>query len=551
MKKGILIVLLVLCLLILGLLILNLANGGIWIIEGLNGKDGVDGQNGTNGQDGKDGKDGKSAYELAREAGFSGSLHEWLLSLAVQGMDGAPGKNGVGVRSAAVDANGHLIVTLTDGTVLDAGQVRGDDVPAFSDQPDADGFYEVYETVVMTGYSSLNLRLEPDITNGEVYTAISYGTVLLRIGDQKVEDGYSRFLYKNTVCYARSHNFEMQYNYNASVPVYHLPERFVMTAGEQSLFHVDQIMPNKPDDIKVSFSYTGAGERAYLGADCFAVTPSSAGEGTLTVRFSRYENGELTAIASERVPVTVVAKTTHAAALTGLFLGDSRISGGDLLYAMKSAMPNLTFLGTRPLSASGIYHEGRGAWSTEHYLSEASSDVSGVNTANAFYNPATNGFDFTYYMQENGFAGQTLDFVVINLGANDAFSRKAAENIAAMVASIHAYSAEIKVLILHEYLSPADGYCLTGSANRDVEAMRVKQFGFFSYLSEQFAEREDEGIYLLPTHLGINAGSDWPREEIVVGDASSLKVTDVVHLGSSGYGKEADVIASYLGHLFG
>lgn len=53
--------------------------------DGLDGKDGVDGANGQDGKDGIngiDGKDGKSAYELAVENGFEGTLQEWLDSLA-------------------------------------------------------------------------------------------------------------------------------------------------------------------------------------------------------------------------------------------------------------------------------------------------------------------------------------------------------------------------------------------------------------------------------------------------------------------------------------
>ena len=34
--------------------------------------------------------------------------------------------DGVGIQSAATNANGHLLLTLTDGTTLDAGFVRGD-----------------------------------------------------------------------------------------------------------------------------------------------------------------------------------------------------------------------------------------------------------------------------------------------------------------------------------------------------------------------------------------------------------------------------------------
>jgi len=42
---------------------------------------------------GPKGEDGKSAYELACENGFSGTLDEWLESL--KGQDGLPGENGV------------------------------------------------------------------------------------------------------------------------------------------------------------------------------------------------------------------------------------------------------------------------------------------------------------------------------------------------------------------------------------------------------------------------------------------------------------------------
>ena len=37
--------------------------------------------------------------------------------------------DGVGIQSAATNANGHLILTLTDGTTLDAGSVKGDPGP--------------------------------------------------------------------------------------------------------------------------------------------------------------------------------------------------------------------------------------------------------------------------------------------------------------------------------------------------------------------------------------------------------------------------------------
>ena len=150
-------------LLVAVLLALNLYHGGVWILQGLNGSNG---ENGVNGSDGKDGQDGKSAYELACENGFEGSLHEWLLSLAVRaedGKDGENGKDGVGIREVWIDANGHLIVTLTDGSELDAGYVGSDRY--VSDATDAQGFYAVCETVVLkAGVEGLYLRSLPEIS---------------------------------------------------------------------------------------------------------------------------------------------------------------------------------------------------------------------------------------------------------------------------------------------------------------------------------------------------------------------------------------------------
>lgn len=111
-------------------------------------KDGVDGKDGTN---------GKSAYELACENGFTGTLEEWLESLVgkdgvaaakgdkgdpgekgdkgdpgekgdkgdtgAQGAPGAAGKDGVGIANAYVDGNLHLWIVLSDGTEIDAGYV--------------------------------------------------------------------------------------------------------------------------------------------------------------------------------------------------------------------------------------------------------------------------------------------------------------------------------------------------------------------------------------------------------------------------------------------
>jgi hypothetical protein len=68
----------------------------------LKGKDGLNGKDGAPGKDGRPGRDGAPG---------------------VNGKDGQNGKDGVGVSKAKVDIDGELVITLTNGTVIEAGKV--------------------------------------------------------------------------------------------------------------------------------------------------------------------------------------------------------------------------------------------------------------------------------------------------------------------------------------------------------------------------------------------------------------------------------------------
>ena len=65
--------------------------------SGQNGTNGINGKNGVNGQDGQNGQDGK---------------------------DGQDGTAGRGIDNAMIDNGGYLILTMTDGTTINAGLVR-------------------------------------------------------------------------------------------------------------------------------------------------------------------------------------------------------------------------------------------------------------------------------------------------------------------------------------------------------------------------------------------------------------------------------------------
>ena len=85
---------------------------------------------------GTDGRDGKSAYEIARENGFTGTKEEWLLSLkgakgdkgenGRDGLNGTQGIQGVGIKNIQLMSNGGLRITLTNDQVFETASVKGE-----------------------------------------------------------------------------------------------------------------------------------------------------------------------------------------------------------------------------------------------------------------------------------------------------------------------------------------------------------------------------------------------------------------------------------------
>ncbi len=132
--------------------------------QGEAGINGVDGKDGKDGIDGKDGANGKSAYELAVESGFKGSLDAWLDSLkgedgkdgidGVDGVDGKDGSNGIsgtngkdgldgiGIKDATVkfvEGGYKLIFTLDNGETLEVPVIAPTKVETTPDTVTPDG----------------------------------------------------------------------------------------------------------------------------------------------------------------------------------------------------------------------------------------------------------------------------------------------------------------------------------------------------------------------------------------------------------------------------
>lgn len=87
------------------------------------------------------GTDGKSAYEIALDEGFTGTISQWITSLqgadgpqgiqGIQGIDGlqgnpgVDGQNGIGITSTVDNGNGTFTITYTNNSTFTTGDFTG------------------------------------------------------------------------------------------------------------------------------------------------------------------------------------------------------------------------------------------------------------------------------------------------------------------------------------------------------------------------------------------------------------------------------------------
>lgn len=117
--------------------------------QGERGPAGPEGPAGQDGTDGQDGAPGKSAYEIAVEAGYTGTIEEWLKSLK--------GEDGVSPTVSAEAITSGTRVTITDAvssTVFDVmnGEQGPEGPSGASGAPGQDG-KSAYELAVEAGFT--------------------------------------------------------------------------------------------------------------------------------------------------------------------------------------------------------------------------------------------------------------------------------------------------------------------------------------------------------------------------------------------------------------
>ncbi len=128
-------------------------------------------------EDSEQGTISEQVYAQAVALGYEGTYDEFIALVS--------GKDGVGVKSAAVNEDGELILTLSDNSTVNAGKVRGED--GASGQDGADGATWLVGSGIPTADKGKDGDLYLDSAAYNVYQKVSGEWTL--IGSIKGEDG--------------------------------------------------------------------------------------------------------------------------------------------------------------------------------------------------------------------------------------------------------------------------------------------------------------------------------------------------------------------------
>lgn len=136
-------------------------------------------QNGNNGINGKDGENGLSAYELAVQNGFTGTLTDWLNSLkGADGKDGVDGKDGIDGNSPEVSGfatTEYVEERLSEILVILENLPTASTVTLFSFGEDVP---EKYGDTVFTIYQNGIQNLSSYIRNSKPFCSAANGYAL-------------------------------------------------------------------------------------------------------------------------------------------------------------------------------------------------------------------------------------------------------------------------------------------------------------------------------------------------------------------------------------
>ena len=254
----------------------------------------------------------------------------------------------------------------------------------------------------------------------------------------------------------------------------------------------------------------------------------------------------LTAYAEKEFRCTYV-RTAAGSGLSKnvMFIGDSLTWNGPMLSKImerfETDVMNITSVGTVHTSGNhnGYYHEGRSGWSAYNYVHNPSKEASYGTVVNAFYNPVSETFDYSYYVSTTGI---TADYIFICLGTNDIGRDDVGESIGAMIDSIHAYNPNIKIGV---WMPPPHAHYPNNPFADFTNGQQIDK-----QIVVAFDSMTANNVYLVPALYVVDAEHDFPSVETQYDPYNATltyqKNTDRLHPLDSGYYKLGDLLYTYI-----
>lgn len=249
--------------------------------------------------------------------------------------------------------------------------------------------------------------------------------------------------------------------------------------------------------------------------------------------------------------VTVHITDAAVPTIKALFIGDSFTDSGFYLAQLKAMMgESLVLYGTRGfdgvLDAAGNAQtgldEGRASWALSTYVGSASKG----SVTNPFYNETTQTFDFSKYLTDNPSFADLTDVFILS-GPNDYNAQSRVDtnyraNYKTITDSIKAAKPGVRV----HCMIPVT---LNGQASNGGTEFRFTMMTFGRAVMDMYGGRENEGYYVIPVHVNLDAQRDLGLTEAAATDRNPTVVqiaSDPLHPCSYGYYSMADMIFAHI-----
>ena len=323
-----------------------------------------------------------------------------------------------------------------------------------------------------------------------------------------------------------------------------LPKRVPIVAGQQMNFYNDNfILGVIGDGNYFDYSISSLSPVSKMLDKNLQVNPVSNVSQYSTIAIKNKKTNETVKSASFYIDVI----SPLASQKKVIFIGDSLTDIGYYPAEIEHNLSNgmLQSIGTRSRTVTidgqiiTSYNEGRGGWSPNDYVTKSQID----SVVNAFWNPNTSKFDFSYYMSNNGFS--SVDCVVLALGTNGTANKtQCVDAINEMITSIHAYNSNIVIIVP----------LITGGASQNgwgnllhtasADAFKYTQLELNkAYLTE--FEDAIPNVHVCPWYLNLDTENDFPVDQYSLSSRNPTLVTmqsNNVHPALYGYLKMADVL---------